>query len=136
MVIRPYQHKDQLAVIKLWEKAFPESPPWNKPIEDIRRKLNIQPELFLVAELEGGIIGTAMGGFDGHRGWVYYVAVHPDFRLQGIGLSLMEKIEQGLKSIGCTKLNLQVRSNNTAVIEFYKQLGYAVEDRISMAKRL
>jgi hypothetical protein len=134
--IRPYSEKDAEGVIKLWFKVFPESSEWNIPDEDIKRKLKIQRELFIVAEIDEKVIGTAMAGYDGHRGWVYYVAVHPDYRRQGVGRTLMKKVEVELSEMGCPKLNLQVRGNNRSAVEFYKNLGYVVEDRVSMGKRL
>ena len=109
---------------------------WNRPEEDIRRKLDVQRDLFLVAEYEGQIIGTAMAGYDGHRGWVYYLAVAPDQRRQGVGSALMGEVERRLAQAGCHKLNLQVRVTNEAVVSFYQGLGYEVEERISMGKRL
>ncbi len=136
MQIRPYKETDEKAVIALWQEAFPDSPSWNDPAEDIRRKLAIQRELFIVAEIDANIVGTAMAGFDGHRGWVYYVAVNPEYRNQGIGRALMHYVEESLARIGCTKLNLQVRTPNNEVIEFYKRLGYTVENRVSMGKLL
>lgn len=121
----------------LWRQVFPDSPPWNHPETDIRRKLSVQRELFLVAVLESELVGTtAMAGFDGHRGWVYYVAVSPRHRRQGIGRALLERVEEGLVKLGCSKLNLQVRDSNAEVVSFYKRLGYEVEDRVSMSKRL
>jgi len=134
--IRPYLEKDKPGVVALWEEAFPDNSPWNIPGNDIKRKLKVQRELFLVAEIKGEIVGTAMAGFDGHRGWVYYVAVSKKYRRQGIGKALMEHVEKGLKDMGCPKLNLQVRSSNTEVAEFYKRLGYDIEDRVSMGKLL
>lgn len=136
MTIRPYQEPDRLAVVNLWQEVFPDSPVWNIPEEDIERKLKIQPELFLVAEDEGEILGTAMAGYDGHRGWVYYVAASPEHRRKGIGRALMERVESDLAKMGCHKLNLQVRGSNRDAVEFYKRLGYVIEDRISMSKRL
>ena len=136
MEIRPYQETDEAAVASLWREVFPDSPPWNHPETDIQRKLSVQRELFFVAMDEAKLVGTAMAGFDGHRGWVHLVAVHPSHRGRGIGRSLMTKVEQGLERIGCTKLNLQVRASNRRVIAFYERLGYVVEDRVSMAKRL
>jgi ribosomal protein S18 acetylase RimI-like enzyme len=82
------------------------------------------------------IVGTVMAGYDGHRGWVYYVVVSPDHRRQGIGTALMERAEEGLASLGCPKVNLQVRAGNEAVVRFYETLGYGVEERVSMGKRL
>ena len=134
--IRPYRESDKKAVVSLWRQVFPDSPSWNDPETNIKHKLAIQRDLFLVAELDNNIIGTAMAGFDGHRGWVYYVAVKPEYRRRGIGKALMLSVEQGLARIGCTKLNLQVRSSNEETVKFYKSLGYNIEDRISMGKLL
>jgi hypothetical protein len=136
MEIRPYKESDEQAVAQLWREVFPDSPAWNRPEDDIRRKLAIQRDLFLVAEIDSEIVGTAMAGYDGHRGWVYYVTVNPRQQRKGIGAALMHQVEDELAKIGCSKLNLQVRSSNQGVVAFYKKLGYIVEDRVSMAKRL
>jgi ribosomal protein S18 acetylase RimI-like enzyme len=136
MKIRPYNESDEKAVAQLWREVFPDSSVWNIPEDDIRRKLAIQRELFLVAEIDAEIVGTAMAGYDGHRGWVYYVTVDPRQQRKGIGAALMRHVEQELVKIGCHKLNLQVRSSNQGVVAFYKKLGYDIEDRVSMAKRL
>ena len=136
LTIQPYQEEDQDAVTALWREVFPGSPSWNHPETDIQRKLAVQRELFLVAMLEGQLVGTAMAGYDGHRGWVYYVAVSPRLRRQGIGSALMKDVETRLAKIGCPKLNLQVRATNQEVVAFYQKLGYAVEPRVSMGKRL
>jgi ribosomal protein S18 acetylase RimI-like enzyme len=127
---------DEAAVAALWREVFPNAPPWNHPETDIRRKLAIQRELFLVAAIDSEIVGTAMGGYDGHRGWVYYVATSPMHRRQGIGTALMQAIERKLDEIGCPKLNLQVRTKDREVVAFYETLGYHVEERISMGRRL
>jgi ribosomal protein S18 acetylase RimI-like enzyme len=134
--IRSYIESDEKAVAALWRRVFPDSPPWNVPEEDIRRKLSVQRELFLVAIQGSELVGTAMAGYDGHRGWVYYVAVSPEYRRQGIGRALMGWVEESLAQLGCHKLNLQVRALNAQAVSFYRQLGYHVEDRISMSKRL
>jgi ribosomal protein S18 acetylase RimI-like enzyme len=136
MKIRPYKAIDESAVAALWRQVFPDAPAWNQPESDIGRKLAVQPELFLVALEESRVVGTAMAGYDGHRGWVYYVAVHPEFRRRGIGAALMARVEHDLAQIGCGKLNLQIRASNAQAVAFYESLGYLVEDRISMAKRL
>ena len=136
ILIRSYLDEDESAVTRLWREVFPSAPTWNRPEDDIRRKLTVQRELFVVAELKGEIVGSAMAGYDGHRGWVYYVAVSPARRRQGIGTALMNDVEQRLARIGCPKLNLQVRVSNEAVVAFYRHLGYEVEERISMGKRL
>ena len=134
--IRPYRRSDEKAVVKLWGEAFPGTPAWNDPEADIERKLKVQRELFLVAVEKDLLVGTAMAGYDGHRGWVYYVAVSPSHRCRGVGRALMQTVENGLAECGCPKLNLQIRSSNHDVRAFYSSLGYKVEDRISMAKLL
>ena len=136
MVIREFTESDTATVAALWREVFPDNPPHNRPEDDIKRKLKIQRELFFVAELDLRIVGTAMGGYDGHRGWVYYVAVDPRYRKRGIGEALMRKVEDGLRAIGCHKINLQVREGNEEVVAFYKKLGYHVEPRVSMGKKL
>ena len=135
ITIRPFRETDQENVIILWDKVFPDAPLHNNPARDIRTKREVQPELFLVALLEEQIVGTAMAGFDGHRGWVYYLGVDPDYQRQGIGTSLMKRVEARLMDLGCPKLNLQIRENNTEVQAFYESLGYFAEDRLSMGKK-
>jgi ribosomal protein S18 acetylase RimI-like enzyme len=134
--VRPYMEADQAAVAALWRLVFPGAPVWNHPEIDIQRKLAVQRELFLVAVLDSEVVGTAMAGYDGHRGWVYYVAVSPRHRRRGIGTALMSSVEDRLAHLGCPKLNLQVRASNQEVVSFYEQLGYKVEQRVSMGKRL
>jgi len=90
----------------------------------------------LGAEIDGELVGTAMGGWDGHRGWVYSVVVSPEHRREGVGTALMKRVERDLAFMGCHKLNLQVRGSNREAVEFYKSLGYSTEDRVSMGKRL
>jgi ribosomal protein S18 acetylase RimI-like enzyme len=136
LTIRPFQEKDEPQVIALWKRAFPDDPPWNDPHQDIQRKLRIQRELFLVGELAGRVTATVMAGFDGHRGWVYLVAVAPECRQRGFGRAMLKEAERRLRAMGCTKINLQVRASNKGVVAFYQKLGYAVEERISMGKRL
>ncbi len=136
MEIRPYLESDEAAVASLWREVFPDSPSWNHPETAIRRKLAVQRELFLVATDGSALVGTAMAGYDGHRGWVHYVAVSPKHRRQGIGAALMRSAEERLTGLGCPKLNLQVRASNDDVIAFYRKLGYQVEDRVSMGKCL
>ena len=134
--IRPYSPEDEKVVIQLWEKVFPNSPPHNNPVRDIRTKRSIQPDLFLVAVQQDQLVGTAMAGFDGHRGWVYYLGVDPDFRSQGIGTALMRRVENKLEALGCPKLNLQIRADNQEVQAFYEKLGFFSEDRVSMGRKL
>ena len=135
MTIRPYLHKDQNAVIKLWSECFL-TRPWNKPELDIEHKLKVNPELFLVGLVNDKIVATAMGGYDGHRGWVYYLAVNPAYQRQGYGKQMMKVIEEMLHVMGCHKINLQIREDNVDVVKFYESIGYEVEERVSMGKRL
>ena len=136
MQVRAFRPDDEPEVDALWRAIFPESPPWKESNDDIRRKLAVQPELFLVANEGGRIVGTTMAGYDGHRGWVYLVAVVPELRRRGIGRALMVEAERRLIALGCPKLNLQVRGTNRDVVAFYERLGFAVEDRVSLGKRL
>ena len=118
--IRPFRESDLEAVVRLWRVVFPDAPAHNEPVADIRRKLSVQPELFLVAIAGANLVATAMAGFDGHRGWVHYLAVHPEWRRSGIGRAVMAAVEAGLEARGCTKLNLQVRASNPRGVEFYQ----------------
>ena len=133
--IRPFSLADSEAVIAIWQ-ACKLTVPWNDPHKDIARKMQVNPELFLVAEWNGRIAGTVMGGYEGHRGWINYLAVAPDCQKQGVGRALMAAAEAKLMALGCPKINLQVRKSNTAVIQFYGHLGYHIDDVISLGKRL
>jgi Acetyltransferases len=135
MDIRPYQPSDETAVIALWETCGL-TRPWNDPKRDIERKLTEQPELFLVGVEEGRVMATAMVGFDGHRGWVYYLAVDPAHQRQSHGKTLMREAERLLIERGCPKINLLVRTSNQQVIEFYRRLGYQQDDAVSLGRRL
>jgi ribosomal protein S18 acetylase RimI-like enzyme len=136
MQIRVYEQADEQALLDLWEQVLPDAAPHNDPRVSLENKLRTGDGLLLVATLDGQIVGTVMGGYDGHRGWVYSLAVLPQARRRGIGTALCRKLEQLLQDRGCLKLNLQVRSNNTAVIAFYEKLGFAIEQRASLGKRL
>ena len=131
-----YRAADHDAIVRLWDRVFADDPPWNAPADLIRIKRGVQPELFFVCELDGAVVGTAVAGFEGVRGWVHKVAADPDQRRSGIARHLMAAVEDGLRSAGCPKLNLQVRAGNDAAVAFYKAAGYAIEDRVSMGKRL
>jgi ribosomal protein S18 acetylase RimI-like enzyme len=134
--VRPYETKDQAGVVALWSDVFRDDPPWNEPASMIRRKLTVQPELFLVAVVDDQVVGTVMAGFDGVRGWIHHLAVQGPHRRQGIATLLMSAAERGLEAAGCPKVNLQVRATNTEVIAFYRSLGYELEERASLSKRL
>jgi ribosomal protein S18 acetylase RimI-like enzyme len=133
--IRPYEAADEAAVVELWHECGL-TRPWNDPRRDIARKLTVQPELFLIGTTGAGPIATAMVGFDGHRGWVNYLAVAPGHRHRAIGRALMQEAERLLAALGCPKLNLQVRSSNTEVLAFYRALGYVQDDVASLGRRL
>jgi ribosomal protein S18 acetylase RimI-like enzyme len=133
--IRPYQTRDEAAVVRLWTDCGLVVS-WNNPRRDIRRKLEVQADLFLVASLDGRIVATVMAGYDGHRGWINYLAVHPNHRGAGIGRCIMNEAETLLRASGCPKINLQVRRANVNVIEFYKKIGYQEDNVVSLGKRL
>jgi len=133
--IRQFTIEDEKAVIELWQKCDLVRPQ-NNPELDITRKLKVNPELFLIGTLKGKIIATAMGGYEGHRGWVNYLAVDPDYQRKGFGRQLMADIEKRLLASDCPKINLQVRYGNTQVLEFYNRIGYKDDNVISLGKRL
>lgn len=134
--IRSYEARDHSQVVALWQDVFAGDPPWNEPSAMIERKLSVQPELFFVALSDSKVVGTVLAGFDGVRGWVHHLAVTPSCRRKGIASQLMKTAEVGLLKIGCPKVNLQVRATNSVVIAFYEALGYDVEERASLGKRL
>ena len=136
LTIRPFQDADETAVAALWRVAFPTTPARNDPLTVIRQKRDVQPDLFLVGEAAGRIVATVIAGYDGHRGWVYHVAVAAAARRNGYGRAMMAAAEDRLRALGCPKLNLQINRSNAAVVAFYEALGYAVEDRISMGNVL
>lgn len=163
--IRPFRPGDEEAVIDLW-RLCGLLRPWNDPLKDIQRKLKVNPELFLVGgessfadgkstpdqpsdresgrETPGGektpnhgtIVATVMAGYEGHRGWINYLAVHPDCQRKGYGRMMMNRAEALLLELGCPKINLQVRVGNEGVIEFYRKLGYQIDQVVSLGKRL
>jgi ribosomal protein S18 acetylase RimI-like enzyme len=131
MSIRKYQAKDKKSLIALWQRVFPDDPPHNEPSQVISAKLKVD-DLIFISEKDNQIVGACMAGYDGHRGWLYAVAVSPEHRRAGTGTSLVFAALEELKKLGCIKVNLQIRSTNTAVAEFYKSLGFSAEDRLSM----
>jgi ribosomal protein S18 acetylase RimI-like enzyme len=135
MLIKPYIPEYEKAVIELWERcALTKS--WNNPKLDIERKLRVNPEMFLVGIIDSKVAATVMGGYEGHRGWVNYLAVDPEYRRQGLGRQMMEAVEKKLLEKGCPKINLQIRTGNTAAVNFYDSIGYKTDDVVSMGKRL
>ena len=122
MDIRVFHESDEPAVVALWQ-ACGLVVPWNDPSRDIERKMSVGRELFLVGEIDGVLVASVMGGYDGHRGWINYLAVDPQHRRQGLGEVMMEAAEISLRKQGCPKINLQVRTSNAEVIEFYRAIG-------------
>ncbi len=135
MTIRSFKTGDSEAVIELW-RACNLVVPWNDPQRDIERKLQVQPELFFVGEIENRIVATVMAGYEGHRGWLNYLAVAPDMQKQGFGRQIVEFAIEKLRERGCPKINLQVRASNVEVIAFYKALGFQVEEVLNLGMRL
>ena len=134
MIIRPYRTSDEEKVINLWDRCGLIAPQ-NDPKEDINTKIAFQPDLLFVGLLNDKIIASVMAGYEGHRGWINYLAVLPEFQRQGYARLLMEKAEEVLKEMGCLKINLQVREGNKAVIAFYESIGYSDDHVISFGKR-
>jgi len=122
--IRPFEASDRQQLEELWARVFPDDPPWNAP------------EFLLVAVIGDRILAAVMAGFDGVRGWMYHLAVAPEFRRRGIATQLVRAAESGLQRLGCPKVNVQVRSTNAEVVAFYRSLGYTIEERISLGRRL
>ncbi len=135
MDIRPYQNRDEAAVVSLWQ-ACDLTRPWNDPYKDIARKLQVRPDLFLVGEVDGQLMATVMFGYEGHRGWVNYLAVAPAHQRQGYAKKLMQKGEALLLESGCPKLSLLVRASNASVVAFYQSLGYQEDVVVCLGKRL
>jgi ribosomal protein S18 acetylase RimI-like enzyme len=134
--IRPFVDADERAVVELWTRCGLVLP-WNDPRKDIARKRRVQPELFLVAvAADGTLAGSVMAGYDGHRGWINYLATDPARRRQGIGRALMREAEAALSRLGCPKINLQIRRDNRDAIAFYERVGFAEDAVVSMGKRL
>lgn len=135
MKIRPFRMDDKEAVIELWIQCGL-IVVHNNPSRDIERKLKVNPEWFLVGELDGRLVATCMVGYEGHRGWINYLAVRPDLQRHGLGRQIMKHAESIFEEVGCTKVNLQIRQTNLKAIGFYKNIGYKQDHVVSMGKRL
>lgn len=133
--IRQFDRSDTDDIVALWEGAGL-TRPWNDPHLDIERKLAVQPELFLVAIDNDVIVGSVMAGYDGHRGWIYYLAVVPLRQGGGIGRALVEEVETRLFRLGCPIVQLMVRTENREVLDFYAELGYEPFEVALAGKRL
>ena len=134
LFLRSYKDSDCENVVKLWQECGLVVP-WNDPQADIARKMQVDPDLFVVGERNNVIVATVMGGYEGHRGWINYLAVAPDMQRKGYGNTVMAEVERRLQAKGCPKVNLQVRTGNKDVIHFYQSLGYKVDDVVSLGKR-
>jgi len=135
LLIRRYEPADEEAVIALW-KSCGLTVPHNNPHKDIQRKLRVNPEWFLIGEENGVIISSCMAGYEGHRGWINYLAVAPHGQRRGIATQMMHEAERLLREAGCPKINLQVRSSNASAIRFYESIGFKQDQVFSLGKRL
>ena len=135
LLIRPFKEGDEEALVSLWNMCKL-TVPWNNPYKDIARKLKVQSDLFLMGYLEDKLIASIIAGYDGHRGWINYFGVHPDFQGRGYGKQLMNNVEKRLRELGCPKINLQIREVNDKVLSYYQKLGFVEEKRINMGKRI
>lgn len=135
MDIRSFEDADEPAVIQLWDRCRLLRS-WNDPRKDIARKQRVQPDLFVVGTIDGEIVASAMAGYDGHRGWINYLAVDPGHRRQGLAAALMTYLEGKLRALGCAKINLQIRRDNREAIAFYESIGFAEDAVVSFGKRL
>lgn len=135
MLVRPFDKKDTEDVVRLWRDCGL-TRPWNDPYADIQRKLKAQPDWFLVGLIDARLIASVMVGYDGHRGWINYLAIDTEYRRQGLGNRLMVEAERRLLAVGCPKINLQIRLDNVEAIEFYRSIGFVPDKAVSYGKRL
>lgn len=134
MDIQEYENKYKEAVILLWKECGLTTPQ-NNPEKDIKRKLHVDRDLFLIGLLGNEVVASVMGGYEGHRGWINYLAVKPEHQRKGYGQSIMQAVETLIYNKGCPKINLQVRTSNEAVIKFYTSIGYGNDNVIGLGKR-
>ncbi len=135
MKVRIYTGNDRDDVISLWNECGLVQQQ-NDPLKDIDRKLGVDPDLFLVGVHENAIVATVMGGYEGHRGWINYLAVRPVDQRKGFGRVIMQAVEERLQNKGCPKINLQIRTSNQDVVSFYEAIGYNVDKVVCLGKRL
>ncbi len=134
--IRVFRAPDRAPLEQLWAEVVPDEPPRNAPARMIDGALSVHPDLLFVADLDGAVVGAVIAGFDGVRGWIYHLAVSAAHRRRGIATRLMRAAGEALRRAGCSKVNLQVRATNRAVVDFYRALGFEVEDRVSLGRAL
>jgi len=135
MEIRPFRPEDEDAVVLLWRRCELIRTA-NNPRIDIHRKMRVRPDLFLVGVLDGAVVASVLAGYEGHRGWLNYLAVAPEHQHRGLARAIVEEAEKRLRDSGCPKVNLQIRTTNRSALEFYRRLGYSEDDVVSMGKRL
>ena len=135
MNIRTAKLQDTPAIVALWKETNL-LVPWNNPEEDIKRAFSTPTSTILVAEIENKLIGTILAGYDGHRGWIYYLAVKPEYQKHGYGRRLVEAAEDWLKSQGAPKIHLLIRKDNSQVQSFYHSIGYETSDVLMMKKTI
>ena len=133
--IRSFRQEDEAPLIKLWERCELVVA-WNDPSKDISRKVQLDSEGLLLGWHDNSLIASVMAGYEGHRGWINYLAVDPEFRLKGLGRTMMKAAETYLEQFECPKINLQIRAENHQVIGFYKSIGFLQEDVVNMGKSL
>jgi len=133
--IRHYQERDRQQLIELWSNIFDDVGPHNNPQYMLNSKLAMDDKIYIASQ-EDEVIGAIISGYDGHRGWLYSLAVNKNFQRQGVGRQLVEFAVEKLNAAGCAKVNLQVRGDNKEVVVFYRSLGFTIEDRVSMGKML
>jgi ribosomal protein S18 acetylase RimI-like enzyme len=135
MQITTYKPEHEKEVIALWQRCNL-TRPWNKPEKDIERMVKVAPELFLVGLIDGKVVATVMGNYDGHRGWLHYLGVEPALQMKGYGRQIVGAMEEKLRAKGCPKINLQVRKDNLKAVKFYEKIGFKIDEVIGMGKRL
>jgi ribosomal protein S18 acetylase RimI-like enzyme len=135
MRLRPFNISDEAAIVSLWRDCGLVVP-HNDPHKDIARKLAVNPELFIVGEICGRVMASCMAGYEGHRGWINYLAVAPEFQRRGYASQIMSEVERMLRELGCPKINLQIRATNSSVIAFYESLGFSEDKALSFGFRL
>jgi len=135
LAIAPITDADVESVVALWQRCGL-TRPWNDPTSEIAFARRGQNATILIGRADGALVATAMVGHDGHRGWVYYVAVDPDLQGKAFGRTIMAAAEDWLRGQGVEKVMLMVRPDNTKVHAFYDRLGYDVQERVIYAKWL
>jgi ribosomal protein S18 acetylase RimI-like enzyme len=135
LVIDTYREADEADLIALWQRCGL-IVPWNNPLADIARKTADSAELFFIGRIAGRLVASCMAGYDGHRGWIYYLAVLPEWQRHGLAARLVGHAENRLAELGCPKVDLMVRERNEEVIAFYRSIGYGLDPVSVLSKRL